>query len=416
MSVNGFLVDNAVEKYNYEALENYNTPDFSTSSTYQVGDYVMYQGKLYKCTTAITTGGAWDSTKWSLAILSDDVADLKSIFSNVWNAVTDGNCDNTGAADCTSIVQAAINNATDGTMLFFPKGTYLFEGGITITGKKGITIKGEGAGYYGTMFEVTYAYSFMTFYGGERITVCDLSVKGPDTQNSRCFYIYDNTPATLDCRFTYSRFFNLGIDRFYTGISIDAPCGYNFFNNVRIHTMANYSQACGFAIGLQYRNTVVDPSIRPNYIYLTECQVDGLSHNTACHGVRIATCQYVWIDKCDFCNLNGNGVFVNNNVASSVCEDIYITNTSLYNNNVGVYLNQSANGIQRISLIGNTIVTALGQYHYVLQAVKADDSLDPIRNVTVCANMFRDYSTTQRNFFADSKIDSATYYKVGVGI
>ena len=78
MSVTGFLVNNEVQKYDYESLENYNTPDFSTSSTYQVGDYVMYQGKLYKCITAITTGGAWDSTKWSLAILSDDVADFKS--------------------------------------------------------------------------------------------------------------------------------------------------------------------------------------------------------------------------------------------------------------------------------------------------------------------------------------------------
>jgi lysophospholipase L1-like esterase len=78
MSVTGFLVDSTIQKYDYESLENYNTPDFSTSSTYQVGDYVMYQGKLYKCTTEITTSGAWDSTKWSLAILSDDVADLKN--------------------------------------------------------------------------------------------------------------------------------------------------------------------------------------------------------------------------------------------------------------------------------------------------------------------------------------------------
>lgn len=78
MAVNGFLVNNEVQKYNYESLENYNTPDFSSSSTYQVGDYVMYQGKLYRCTTEITTSGGWDSTKWSLAILSDDVANLKS--------------------------------------------------------------------------------------------------------------------------------------------------------------------------------------------------------------------------------------------------------------------------------------------------------------------------------------------------
>lgn len=78
MSVTGFLVDNEVQKYDYESLDNYNTPDFSTSSTYKIGDYVMYQGKLYKCTTAITTGGAWDSSKWILAILSDDVANLRN--------------------------------------------------------------------------------------------------------------------------------------------------------------------------------------------------------------------------------------------------------------------------------------------------------------------------------------------------
>jgi hypothetical protein len=73
MPVNGFLVNNAVQKYNYESLENYNTPDFSTSSTYQVGDYVMYQGKLYKCTTAVTTAGAWDASKWTEVTLDSYV-------------------------------------------------------------------------------------------------------------------------------------------------------------------------------------------------------------------------------------------------------------------------------------------------------------------------------------------------------
>lgn len=32
---------------------------FSTSSTYAVGDYVVYDGKLWKCTTAVTRAGAW---------------------------------------------------------------------------------------------------------------------------------------------------------------------------------------------------------------------------------------------------------------------------------------------------------------------------------------------------------------------
>ena len=76
-TVNGFQVGNDVLKYNYESLENYNTPDFSPSSTYSVGDYVIYQGKLYKCITAITTAGAWNSANWQLAVLSNDVKIVK---------------------------------------------------------------------------------------------------------------------------------------------------------------------------------------------------------------------------------------------------------------------------------------------------------------------------------------------------
>ena len=40
-------------------------PAFSTSSTYALGDYVMYNGKLYECTTAVTTAGAWVSDSWT---------------------------------------------------------------------------------------------------------------------------------------------------------------------------------------------------------------------------------------------------------------------------------------------------------------------------------------------------------------
>lgn len=37
---------------------------FSTSRTYAVGDFVIYDGKTYRCITAVSTAGAWDSTKW----------------------------------------------------------------------------------------------------------------------------------------------------------------------------------------------------------------------------------------------------------------------------------------------------------------------------------------------------------------
>ena len=44
---------------------------FSASATYAVGALVSYGGKLYKCTTAVSVAGAWDSGKWSAVVLAD---------------------------------------------------------------------------------------------------------------------------------------------------------------------------------------------------------------------------------------------------------------------------------------------------------------------------------------------------------
>lgn len=45
--------------------------EFSTSSTYAVGDYCLHDGKLYVCTSAVTTAGAWNSNKWSEISIAD---------------------------------------------------------------------------------------------------------------------------------------------------------------------------------------------------------------------------------------------------------------------------------------------------------------------------------------------------------
>ena len=55
---------------------------YSASATYDVGDYVMYDGILYICTTAITSGEAWNSAHWKKAVLADDVSALKSQIDN----------------------------------------------------------------------------------------------------------------------------------------------------------------------------------------------------------------------------------------------------------------------------------------------------------------------------------------------
>lgn len=50
--------------------------DYSTSKTYEVGDYVYRNYVLYRCKTAITTAESWNSSHWQEAVLADDVATL----------------------------------------------------------------------------------------------------------------------------------------------------------------------------------------------------------------------------------------------------------------------------------------------------------------------------------------------------
>ena len=54
--------------------------DYSSTKTYAVGDYCIYNGSLYRCTAAITTAEAWTAGHWTAAVLGDDVGDLKSAF------------------------------------------------------------------------------------------------------------------------------------------------------------------------------------------------------------------------------------------------------------------------------------------------------------------------------------------------
>ena len=51
-------------------------PEYDDSIGYAIGDLVTYQGKLYKCTTAITTAESWDSTHWTETDLDSDVVKL----------------------------------------------------------------------------------------------------------------------------------------------------------------------------------------------------------------------------------------------------------------------------------------------------------------------------------------------------
>lgn len=46
---------------------------YDETETYAVGDYVIYGGDLYKCTTAISTAEEWDSTHWTPCLITDEM-------------------------------------------------------------------------------------------------------------------------------------------------------------------------------------------------------------------------------------------------------------------------------------------------------------------------------------------------------
>lgn len=74
---------------------------YSSSSTYQVGDIVIYNGELYKCITAVSTAEEWDETKWqqttvgsAIGLIDDsikedatDIEALKEENENLKNAL-----------------------------------------------------------------------------------------------------------------------------------------------------------------------------------------------------------------------------------------------------------------------------------------------------------------------------------------
>ena len=55
---------------------------YSSSSTYEVGDYVLHSGSLYQCNTPITTAEAWTAAHWTQTNFADcmggEITDLKS--------------------------------------------------------------------------------------------------------------------------------------------------------------------------------------------------------------------------------------------------------------------------------------------------------------------------------------------------
>lgn len=65
---------------------------YDATATYNIGDYVIYEGALYRCTTAITTAEAWNAAHWTQATLADDV-EAKANPDGYYEDMTAGNAE-----------------------------------------------------------------------------------------------------------------------------------------------------------------------------------------------------------------------------------------------------------------------------------------------------------------------------------
>lgn len=66
------------------ALQASIAPTFSDSETYAVGDYVVHEGLLYKCATAVETSGSWTgNTNWTEATVTDEMATVGYVDSKI---------------------------------------------------------------------------------------------------------------------------------------------------------------------------------------------------------------------------------------------------------------------------------------------------------------------------------------------
>lgn len=98
-------------------MQNSIAPTYSSSNTYAVGDYVMYNAQLYRCITAITTAEAWTAAHWTQVPIASDVSDLKGATSGFFAFGNEFTLNKTA----TVTPDASFN-----WPVYIPKGCYVF--------------------------------------------------------------------------------------------------------------------------------------------------------------------------------------------------------------------------------------------------------------------------------------------------
>lgn len=97
------------------------TPVYSSSSTYNVGDQVMYDGALYTCNTAITTAEDWTAAHWTQHTIADSLEEAWFFDPNKQGAL--GTTDSLHFLNCNRYQQPFVfDGKQKGMYVFAPMG------------------------------------------------------------------------------------------------------------------------------------------------------------------------------------------------------------------------------------------------------------------------------------------------------
>ena len=72
-TINGYRLNDETSRTNIGC----NSDTYDSSKTYNIGDIVVFENKIYTCKTAITTAEAFNSEKWQQICLRDLIIGLK---------------------------------------------------------------------------------------------------------------------------------------------------------------------------------------------------------------------------------------------------------------------------------------------------------------------------------------------------
>lgn len=78
-----YVVRWAESELNRKAYSDNFASDYDSTSSYAVGDYVMKDGSLYKCNTAISGGETWNSSHWTFTPIATEVKEVYDTLGDI---------------------------------------------------------------------------------------------------------------------------------------------------------------------------------------------------------------------------------------------------------------------------------------------------------------------------------------------